>query len=114
MFIILYFYFVTVHEICLRWLCPVMFMALVQVLVMEIGRYGKYLLFKISFLHIHCRSKRYRDRKKMKKETKRKLSASARKRRQREKEKQIVSTRKFFRIKRKEHKEHGTFPEKKY
>ena len=44
----------------------------------------------------------------------RKLSASARKRREREKQKQTVSTRKLSRVKTKEQKEYGTFPEKKY
>ena len=44
----------------------------------------------------------------------RKLSASARKRWQREKEKQTVSTRKLSRIQRKEQKEYGCCPEKKY
>ena len=44
----------------------------------------------------------------------RKLSTSARKRRQREKQKQTVSTRKLSQIQRKEQKEYGCCPEKKY
>ena len=44
----------------------------------------------------------------------RKLSASAHKRWQREKQKQNVSTRKLSRIQRKEQKEYGCCPEKKY